>query len=89
WIELEFVAHPGGRLLSRMRVLRGFSVLITPFGSDGWSRADEVGWLSAAPPGGKTLDQFLAEVVGIPHAEADQIATESVDQWNRRSAGSD
>jgi len=87
WIELHFARQPGGGWLARIGLRGGFGVVVTRFDVDGWAETrSEVGWLSEAPKDGKPFDLFLAELVGIPEAEARQIADQSVQEWRRRSA---
>ena len=84
WIELDFRRSPYPRFLRRISGFRGYSVLITPFGRDGWSARDEIGWLSDAPKDGRPFSSFLAEVTAIPLDEAEQIAAQSLEEWERR-----
>lgn len=84
WIELDFRANPYGRFFRRLGPPGGYAVLITPFAKDGWSQRDEIGWLSGAPNNGKSLSVFLSEIAAIPVEEAERIATESVEEWERR-----
>jgi hypothetical protein len=85
WVELEFRANPGGKLAKRVGIVGGYGVLVTPFDSDGWSTADEVGWLSEAPKDQQSLGEFLANVISVPLDEAESLAAESVAEWQDRS----
>jgi hypothetical protein len=84
WIELEFRPEPFGRLFRRLGAADSYGVIVTPFAADGWSRSDETGWLSGASSDGQSLPAFLADVAGIPIEEAEEVAAESVEEWQRR-----
>jgi hypothetical protein len=64
-------------------LLGGYAVVVTRFDHDGWEMS-RLGWLSAAPKDGQPFNVFLADFLGVPEDEAQQIADESVKSWQHR-----
>jgi hypothetical protein len=86
WLELDIRTYRQFPLWRRRRRLPGgYSVMLTRYGSDGWSVGDPEFpvkyWMAGA---GLKLSSVLAEFAGISPDEAETIVTETLDEWKRR-----
>jgi hypothetical protein len=70
WIELD--AMHMGRL--------GLSVRVTTFPEEGWASFEQ-SWNSRWPGEGAQLESFLVTEAGLPTAEAEEIARETLQEW--------
>ena len=61
----------------------GFSVRAAVFSESGWASTEET-WNAKYPIEGQSLEGFLADIAGIPDAEAALIVEESVRTWRER-----
>jgi hypothetical protein len=92
WLELDIRTY---RQLPRFfrRVARfpgGYTVLLTRYGSDGWSVGDpESPWEIWSAGTDTKLETMLVDFVGITLEEADTIVAETIAEWHRRDPDAD
>jgi hypothetical protein len=85
WLELDIRTYPQIPRFMRRRRPGDYHVLLTRYGSDGWSVGDpeypvEL-WMAGY---GSKLAAVLAEFAGITPDEAETIAAETIAEWKRR-----